>query len=165
MILFSFLKIRQEIYELRIQLLQGYAKSRKQHAKTYFLSTRVQNGVKWLNQKVFLPPAHYLILTVLLPSNYTGNGKLWRKLRALSVLRRTFSQQWHCCPPVVLSILRSLCVNEETMSCLCSMETSIVVKEIMFGWMRWKKIKRRWYLNEEGLVPFHSRTEMWQTRD
>lgn len=62
-ILFSFLKTRQEIHRPRIQLLQDDAKSRKWGATNYFLLSHLRNSVEWLNQNVFLPLTHYVILT------------------------------------------------------------------------------------------------------
>lgn len=81
-ILFSFLKTRQETHRSRIQLLQGDAKSRKWDAKNYFLSSQLQNSIDWLNQNAFLTLTHYVALFImLLLSIYTGNCIPQRKLR------------------------------------------------------------------------------------
>lgn len=73
----------------------------------------------------------------------------------LSVLRGGI----HCCRPDVFSILKSLCKNGEMMSCLCSTETTVIVKEIMLDWITLKKIKKDNTWSEERLVLLYSRTK------
>lgn len=67
----------------------------------------------------------------------------------LSVLRGGI----HCCCPDVFSMLKTLCINGEMLSCLCSTETSALVKEIMVDWITLKKIKEDNTWSEEGLDP------------
>lgn len=78
----------------------------------------------------------------------------------------TLSQQWHCCPPDVFSIFKTLLCKWRNYVLLVQNRGAVSVKEMMFGWIRPKKIKIRWYLEGRGTGPLsHQDKEMWQTRD
>lgn len=49
---------------------------------------------------------------------------------------------------------------------LCSTETAVIVKAIMLGWIRPKKIERWWYLEWRGTGPLSLQDKgMWQAGD
>lgn len=97
--------------------------------------------------------------------NYRGSWQLNLKW-VLSVLRGSIQS--------AMTLLLSRCVlNTEKLVYkwrndvfLCSTETAIIVKAIMFGWIRPKKIQRWWYLEWRGTGPLSLQDkEMWQAGD